>query len=371
VGLALHERYSSGFSQIPLRDYYLPYAADAGFTERTVRVAEFLVANRRTLKQFSKHGLNDEGVVSELVGICRDVQLLRSLFVFTCADRLTGMPDQEPGGQASAVAGMSRQQRSWWQRENSTVRWFNTKELYVKALAHFLPEFTPDAGRTLRAAGYGAREREILEDFGRDYFSGQYVRHTNHFAAHLLRLADDAAAGPKVALVRDGDAMLLGVAARDFRGLAACIAGALRKQNVSLSQAHLFSATRYHLALDFFHLALDQPLPHDLTAVVRESVQRQLHISEADAQYLPPLSGTTTLDGARSGVCCLHHETTSYTSGLLYALTYKVFRELGGSIHGLSAYTSRGCAYVAVHLTLPRERSLDEARETVRRRFGS
>ncbi len=111
---------------------------------------------------------------------------------------------------------------------NNAVRWFNTRELYTKALARFLPDITPNAARTLSAAGYGARECEIHGDFGHDYFDGLYVRHTNHFASHLLRLVRNEDTAPKVDLVRDGDATLLGVGALDFRGLAACIAGALR-----------------------------------------------------------------------------------------------------------------------------------------------
>jgi hypothetical protein len=367
ASVALHERYASGFARIGLQDYFVPYATEAGFSETTVRVAEFLVANRRTFKSFATRGLNDQSVVNELVNICPDIQTLRTLFVFTCVDRLMGVPAQKGDAEDAPIGGMYRE---WWLHENSSTRWFNTLELYVKGVAKLLPGTAPDAGKTLRAAGFGAREREILEDFGGDFFSGQYVRHTNHFASHLLRLVDNRQAGPKVDLVRDGDALLLGVAAGDFRGLAACIAGSLYKHNVSLTQAHLFSAATYHLALDFFHLAPDQLLPRDLTAVVREAVQGQLHISAADGLSLPPLSGISKLDGMDRGVCCLHHETTNYDSGLLYALTYKVFHELGGSIHGLSAYTQRGCAYISVHLTLPHDRSLQTAQEIVARSWN-
>jgi len=196
-----------------------------------------------------------------------------------------------------------------------------------------------------------------------------YVRHTNHFATHLLRLVTNREAAPKVDLVRDGDAILLGVAAQDFRGLAACIAGALYHQKVNLSQAHLFSATNCNLALDFFHLAADQLLPSDLTANVRDAVQRQLHIAESDAAALPALCGTFQLDETAKGGYCLRHETKSDANGLLYALTSKVSNHLGGSIHGLSALTSRGSTFITVHLTLPHDRPLLEARDIVHREF--
>ncbi len=368
--LELHQRFASGFSDVPIGDYFAPYAIEGGFTDATVRVAEFLVANREALKEYSKLGRNDEEVVGNFVRLCGDADQLRALFVFTCADRLMGMPIAEAnvaGGDADAAT--ARKRRAWWLAENNAVRWFNTRELYIKALAHFVPSITLDAHKTLNAAGYGAREREILGDFGRDYFSGLYVRHTNQFASHLLRLVDEPEAGPKVELVRDRDCILLGVAARDFRGLAACIAGALYRHHVSLSQAHLFSATKYGLALDFLHLAADQPLPRDLANVVREAVQRHLHIGDIDAASLPTLQGTTQLQAGPGNGCCLRHETTHPAPGLLYSITCKVYHQLGGSIHGLSAYTSKGNSYVTVHLTLPTDLPLHEAQFLVQQYF--
>ena len=368
-GLELHERFASGFSRIALQDYFTPYATLAGFTETTVRVAKFLVENRRALKQLSKHGRNDEPMVAQFVRLCGDVQALRALFVFTCVDRQMGIPDSEQG--ASPDSSIKGHSSEWQSRENSPDRWFNTRELYIKALASFFPELAPTASKTLSEAGFGTREREVLGDFGHAYFSGQYVRHTNHFASHLLRLVENEEAGSKAELVRDGGAILLGIAAHDFRGLAACIAGALYHHRVAVSQAHLFSAAKHGLALDFFHLATGQALPRDLTAAVQDALQRKLYIAESDAASLPPLSGSFQLDGTDRGGYCLRHETVSEISGLLYALTYKVFHHLSGSIHGLSAYTSRGSTYVTVHLTLPSNRSLAEAQQIVEREFRS
>lgn len=367
--LELHERFASGFSGIELQEYFAPFAAEAGFTEKTVSVATFLIANRRAFKRLSTHGRNDERVVGELVSLCGDLQSLRALFVFTCVDRQVGMPtlDAHPNALPTGVG--DRKPRVWWSHENSSVRWFNTRELYIKALSRFSPEIVPTPARTISDAGFGARECEILEDFGHDYFSGLYVRHTNHFASHLLRLVKQQEGDPKVDLVRDGDAVLLGVAARDFRGLAACVAGALHRHRVTMRQAHLFSAATYRLAMDFFHLGTDQSLPRGLAGVVCDAVQRQLYIAETDVASLPMLPGKLQLDGSTKGEYCLRYETMSDTSGVLYALTLKVFHHLGASIHGLSAFTSRGSAFVTVHLTLPHGRSLHEARQIVERRF--
>ncbi|MFO0820721.1 MAG: DUF294 nucleotidyltransferase-like domain-containing protein [Pirellulales bacterium] len=363
--LDLHERYASGFSHVPIGEYFARYANDAAFTDRTVRTAEFLVANRRAFKRLSQRGKIDDEVVRELVGLCGDEDTLRTLFVFTCADRMMGMPEEVVQSDEGPRDVAREQQPRWWLQENNPDRWFNSRELYVKALAHFKPDLVPQPSQVLGAAGYGAREQEVLQDFGRDFFNGQYVRHTNRFASQLLKLVANDSEAPKAELVHDGESVLLGVAARDFRGLAACIAGSLHHQNVALSQAHLFSASRYRLALDFFHLRTDQTRPRDFTAVVRDAVQQQKHISPEDAATLPPLAGVSRLDATPSGGCCLRHETSNDVSGLLYALCYKVYRELDGSIHALSAYTSRGNAFVTIHLTLPHHRSFQDAQAAV------
>ena len=56
-------------------------------------------------------------------------------------------------------------------------------------------------------------------------------------------------------------------------------------------------------------------------------------------------------------------------SGLVYVLTYKIFRHLRGDIFGLSAHAARGRAYVSVYHRLPRELSLEHAQAIVARHF--
>jgi hypothetical protein len=46
-----------------------------------------------------------------------------------------------------------------------------------------------------------------------------------------------------------------------------------------------------------------------------------------------------------------------------------VFRYLEGNIHGLSAHTVRGNAYISIYYTLPPWKALDEARAIVESRF--
>jgi len=363
LALPLHERNASGFSGIALAEYYAPFVSEAGFSPETARIAEFLVTHRRTFKLRAESGVNDQQQVSDLVSLCGDESTLRTLFVFTCVDHLMGMP---PEVMSSGVQG----RQDWWLEASDPARWFNTRELYIKALTRYHPEIIPDPALALRAAGYVAEEQEILRDFGADFFSGLYGRHARRFGSHLLRLAEEPQAGPKAAMLREGGSVLLGLAALDFRGLAACISGALWEHQINLRQAHLFCAAHHQLALDFFHLAQgSQALPADLPQLIEHAIRNQLHISDADEAQLPPLETRPTLDATPSGHCRLRYETTSDAGGLVYALSLKVFRHLGGSIHCLTANTARGRAYITVILSLPPGRTLAAARQIIERGF--
>ena len=342
----LHERYTSGFSGIPLAEYFTPYVTECEFTPETVKVAEFLVANRRTFKEYAEAGRNDAQLVAEFARLCRDEQRLRALFAFTCADRA-----------------------EWESDRSAPVRWWNIRELYAKALETFRPR--QDRAGTLKAAGYGEDELTILRDFGEDFFSGLYRLHAIRFGAHLVRLAGGGGAvGTKAAIIRDGTSTMLAVATRDYRGLAASISGALWQSQVELWQAHLFSAMNYGLALDFFHLTPGKkPLPKDLSGIVEEAIRVQRHIAESDEAGLPRIDGRFTLTESRPGQHCLRFETLRDAGGLIYALTYKVFRYLEGNIHGLTAHTARGNSYISIYYSLPAGKALDEARAIVETRF--
>lgn len=335
----LHERFATGFSEIPLTRYYEPFRAEAGFTAETTALAEFLVANRRAFKDRAAAGLNDAQQVGEFVHLCGNEHRLRALFVFTCADRA-----------------------EWESEQSEPSRWFNIRELYLKAMLHFHP--ASDATRSLQAAGYAPDQLVILRDFGEDFFGGVYRRYANRFGAHLVRLMEEPDAPPaKAALLHDGSATILGVAARDYRGLAATISGELWRQGIEVRQAHLFSAMHHGLALDFFHLALRKnPSPNDLPRHIQEAVRQRLHIAATDEAALPRITGAVSLHEWRPGQLCLRCETTSEVTGAIYTLTYQIFHRLGGNVFGLAAHAARGTSFVSVYFTPPAGTTLDAAK---------
>lgn len=336
--LPLHVRYSTGLSEIPLKDYYEPYLTQCDFTRETVRIAEFLIANRRAFKERAEAGINDTQQVDEFAKLCHDEHLLRTLFVFTCADRA-----------------------EWESAETDPARWFNSRELYAKAMMRFRPAV--DSAHVLKAAGYSPEQLSILKDFGEDFFGGVYRQYANRFGAHLVRLVEEPdTAGPKASILRDGTSNIVGVAARDFRGLAASISGAFWHCNIELQQAHLFSAMSHGLALDFFHVARrDKPLSSDLVKAIEDAIRLKLYIADADQANLPQVSGIASLQEWRPGLYCLRFETSHRFCGLIYTLTYKVFRYLRGNIFGLAAHAARDRSYISVYHSLPADLSLKQA----------
>lgn len=338
------ERFASGLSGIPLADYFSGWEESCGFSRTTLEVTRFLIVNRRAFKDHARTGINSPEVVEAFARLCGDEQRLRALFVFTCADRIR-----------------------WESERSDPVRWFNTRELYTKALAFFRPPSPGDPAQMLLDAGFGEQETAVLRDFGHDFFSGVYRRHAVRFGSHLLRIVDEGdAAGSKVAVVRDGTSTMLGVAARDWPGLAACISGALWQQGIDLRQAHLFSANHHGLALDFFHLHTDgKALPPDLTRLVEQAILNQLHIAPADEASLPEIHGKFSLSEIRPGECCLRFESERDTPGTVYAMCYRVFRRLRGDIHGLTAHSTRRGNHISIYLKLPPELPFDQARRII------
>lgn len=342
----LHERFSSGTSGIPLERYYGVYRTECGFTPETMRTTEFLIRHWRVLRERADADLNDQRQVGEFAALCENEDLLRCLFVFTCADRA-----------------------EWQSEQEDPTPWFNMRELYVKAMRHYKPGLDPK--RSMETAGFTPEQLGVLKDFGPDFYAGVYRRYANRFATHLLHLAEyPSTQEAKVSILRDGLSVILGVAARDARGLAACITGALWRQEVRLRQAHLFSAAHHGLALDFFHVEPgENPVGPRVVAAVEHAIRQRLFINERDEARIPHLEGEASLQEWRPGQYGLRFETDRDADGAVYMLTYKVFRYLEGNIFGLAAHLLRGRVYVSVYLSLPPHLTLEGARRIVAERF--
>ena len=339
------ERYASGFSGISLERYFEGWEKTCGFSATTLDVTRFLIANRRAFKDLAQTGINPPEQVKAFAQLCGDVQRLRALFVFTYADRV-----------------------QWESEDTDAARWWLSRELYSKTHRLFQPSASIDPSDNLRAAGFGEEELRVLRDFGHDFFSGLYQRHAPRLGSHLLHIASKGkTASPKATILRDGTSTLLAVAAHDWPGLAACISGTLSEQGIELRQAHLFSAKNQGLALDFFHLQADAAsLAPDLTKTIERAILNQHHITPADESALPHLQGSFTLTERAPGKYALKFESAQDVRGTVYALCYKVFRHLGGDIHGLTAYSTTRHAFVTVHHNLPRGLKFGDAQRIVR-----
>lgn len=339
----LHERLSTGFSGIPLGEYYARCFAGCDFTPETLDLAQFLVANRRAFKEHAEAALNDLDRVRAFQTLCGTESRLRALFVFACADRAV-----------------------WESEVEDPARWRNTRELYFKTRRQFRPGPTPV--RPLGAAGFTPDDVRILEDFGEDFYDGSYAPHAARLGGHLLRLAEDPEAPPKVGVLREGASTILAVAAHDYRGLAACISGALWRLGIPIRQAHLFSAARHGLALDFFHLArMQAPVSPGQLRAVEEAIRCRRHIGPEDEEALPRGAENVSLSRLREGLHCLQAETSGEVGALIYLLTFVVFRHLGGDVFGLAAHATRtGRARVTVYHGIDAALTTDEARARLR-----
>jgi hypothetical protein len=341
----LHERFSSGFSRMPLTEYYRPYATEGGFLDEAVQLTEFLVTHRRLFKDWTVTP-NEPDKAAALAKLCGNETRLRALYVFTCADRA-----------------------EWDGEQMMPARWFNTRELYEQALTLFRPQIDPT--QILQAAGFPQEYEDILQDFGADFFGGVYRRHAVDFGSALVKLSQKPkTARPKVTVLHDRASVILAVAAPDHPGLAASICGALFSQGIRLCQAHFFCAGAHRLALDFFHLRPgDDPVPEGLIPAVMDAIKGRLFIGEEDEANLPEIDGEISLNEWSSDLFHLQLESTTDRAGAVYAICCKIFHRLKGNIFGLSAETANGKATVSVYHSLPEDLTLDEARAIVEAEF--
>ena len=344
----LYERLSTGMSGIPIDHYYEGYLTECGFSEETIALTIFLVKNHRAFRDYVRVSFNTQEQIDRFVVLCQSEAWLRAFYVFTHADQAAWSPSNlasvhQPSG-------------------------FNGRELYVKAMAKYHPP--PPVAEHLVREGFTPDHLDVLEDF-QGVFTGAYREVSNRFCYHLIELSENPDKGPLVRTIWDGPSTIIGVAAKDSRGLAAFITGVLAAKGIQLLQAHLFSARRYNLVLDFFHVVLEDRSTGASLAKDLENIIREDPFSEApDDHTLPKIGGRVTLerwdDGGRYH---LQAETADTTSGLIHSLTYQIYKHLRANIFGLSAYTAKGTAYISVYHDLPPDLSLELAQTIVAEKF--
>lgn len=147
------ERLASGLSDTPLDVYLSAYRRSCEFSEETLRVTRFLILNRRTFRIRSELGLNDALQVEEFAKLCGDEQALRSLFVFTCADRA-----------------------DWENRLQVPARWWSIDELYAKTMRWFRPETDPEGLNTSATPGSRPGNSRSWRISGRTFSPGSIGR---------------------------------------------------------------------------------------------------------------------------------------------------------------------------------------------------
>lgn len=350
----LYERYSSGISGIPLDDYFKRYVECSGLTAETLALTEFLIRHRRAFREAARIGFNSKAHVARFVDRRQSEAWLRALYVFTQADQAEWAPaDVQPAHRAAG---------------------FNIRELYVKAMATYHPPV--NVAQQLVREGFTPDHLDILEEF-RGVFSGAYGRLSNRFFAHLVDLAEDPNKGPLVRLISDGPSTIIGVAAKDYRGLAASITGGLAAQGIPLLQAHLFSGKRYGLVLDFFHIVVPDRAEGSEVATQLNTLIRDQHVPGELSENTPsdssvPFEGKVSFRRwDNSGRYQLQVETEDQAVGLMHALTSRIYRFLEANIFGLTAYTAGETAYASVYLELPEHLSFPEAAAIVKREFST
>jgi hypothetical protein len=98
-------------------------------------------------------------------------------------------------------------------------------------------------------------------------------------------------------------------------------------------------------------------------------VNEGLLVDEAVELELPPIEGSVTLVEWRPFQYCLKFQGDRDADGLIYALTFKLYKYLKADIFGLSAYKTRKGVFVSIYLNLPINLGFEEAKELVEYHF--
>ena len=203
-----------------------------GCEAETAALAQFLITHRDLLAKIAQQGINDTHHVAMVCAESGTLTNLQALFLLTCVIARTNADHR------------------------ALPYSFNLRELYLKAL-NTLHTQRVSAYELLRGAGFDEAECAVLADLGPDFYSGAYAEFMVRIGSHALNILSGRIPA-KALLFRVAEGSVLAVVARNVRGLAAAVVGALRAANVTIAQAHLFTASQSGFVLDFFHVEFDQ-----------------------------------------------------------------------------------------------------------------
>ncbi|HRJ10897.1 MAG TPA: hypothetical protein PK490_02395 [Prosthecobacter sp.] len=327
--LSLGERYSSGFSGVPVEDYLERCFSNAGFLPETLELTRFLITHRRLLEDLVADGVNDKSKVDRLASVCGGTSRLRALFVFTRADRA-----------------------GWKDNVTDPGNWFAIRELYKMTWERFHPPGNPlGILDQMLAGGMPEEDAEVMRDLGVSFFGGAYARHTSRFSGHLAALHQKRETEPLLRMLHDGASIILGIAANNIQGLAAAICHTLWTNGVPVFRSHLFSATNLGLALDFFHLRPGTAQPG---REVLEKMRREIAAGPPSRAALPALPvSNMVMERRDSKVMRLRVWSPETSGGLLCMMTGLLYHALDAGIYALDSRAETDGTRLTILHSLP------------------
>ncbi|HLC87187.1 MAG TPA: hypothetical protein VJH65_02855 [Candidatus Nanoarchaeia archaeon] len=332
-----------GVYSIDLKNYIKRLGDMYSFPQEILEMAYFLVRNHSLLIDIGKSRLNDHATVTDLVEKCRDVNYLRSLFLFTHADY------------------------GFVEKKDEPHLWQNIEELKTKATNRILGrrEELPYDPLALDEEG-----QSIAEDLGSDFRSGRYANQIMTWVPLLQKV--DSNKKPIVRAYYMNNADIMNIISVDYPGLLAVIAGIFCEEDVNIRQAHAYSLSGHNLALDFFDFVPPKKSIKELMNKLESAIANKTFIYRNPEEILRSLSKDVSLEHLqRQGYYKLCFKCEQNRPGILYALTRVLHDKIEANIYSLSAYSPQNKRIEDyLFFNANRNRSFKEIEKLVREHIG-
>ena len=281
------------------------------FPREALDVAAFLIENHTLFNTTIEGRLNDEYTVRRFKKEVGDTERLRALYLFTHADQ--GSLDK-----------------------SNTSYWDNAEELYIKTMNRFLGKAkkSPYDPAALDETGM-----VIADDLGPDFMSGRYAKSAMSWISYL-KMAHETG-HPIIRPLNQENR--IGIACEDYPGLLAVITGMLYDSGANVNQAHAYSLSKHHLALDMFDFTPGVLQQKELIARLTDDIKNRRLIQQDPFAILAPLKKKVDVEyRGRSQYSVLSFVSETDRPGIMYALTRILHEQLGANIYGLNAYSPKG-----------------------------